>query len=230
VLEITFWRVRWDISWSADKWKRTKPYSAIHYVTTSKDNCRHCYIPFFSLIGFLSFNCQHHYLFAQHISVAFLLYIGSEAIFKHSPTQQRCDAASNMWQRLPSLIHRVVTGSRPGIRCRWCGGLLTEVILRSDVSKHPKASVPEPRKSNLLGHLEVAFYLAHATLRHVEYVWQTQNTSFVMSSAWDWLTQIGVRWNGIHAHIDNVFWGGKVNSMWRSVSLSAVVFNLCNLF
>lgn len=53
------------------------------------------YISFFSLIGFLSFNCQRHYLFAQHISVSFLLYIGSEAIFKHSPTQKRCDATND---------------------------------------------------------------------------------------------------------------------------------------
>jgi hypothetical protein len=88
VLEITFWRVRWNISWSADKCNRTKPYGAIHYVTTSKDNYRHGYISFFSLIDFLSFHFQHHYLFAQHISVSFLLYIGSEVIFKHSATQQ----------------------------------------------------------------------------------------------------------------------------------------------
>lgn len=50
---------------------------------------------FLSLIGFLSFNCQYNYLFAQNISVSIVLYIGSEAIFKHSSTQLRCDATND---------------------------------------------------------------------------------------------------------------------------------------
>jgi len=234
MLEITFWRVRWDISWSADKCKSTKPYGAIHHVTASKDNCRHCYISFFSLIGFLSFNFQLSaslfiYLFAQRISVSFLLCIGSEAIFKHTPTQQRCDATNETWWRLPSLIQRVVIGSQPGIECRWYGSLLTQVILRSDVSKHPQALDPKPGKSNRLGHLDVAFYWVHAHPTPCG-ICLTVTKCVVMSSVWDGLTQIGVRWNGIQVHIDNVFWGGKVNCMWRSVSWSALVFNICNLF
>jgi hypothetical protein len=67
------------------------------------------------------------------------------------------------------------------------------VVLRSDVLKHPKALDPEPGKSNRLGHIDVAVYLAYGTLLILQYVCQSRNTSFVMCSAWKGLTQIGVR-------------------------------------